>query len=58
MHAIAAAPAGASYGAWALVAGLAIAAGCAARAARYYRRRKARRSLATGGAPEVSGESR
>jgi membrane protein DedA with SNARE-associated domain len=44
---------GASLGA--LVAGLAIAAGCAVLAARYYRRRKARRLLA--GAAEASGES-
>ena len=36
----------------ALVAGLAIAAGCAAIAARYYRRRKARSSLATVSAPD------
>jgi membrane protein DedA with SNARE-associated domain len=36
----------------ALVAGLATAAGCAALAARYYRRRKARRSLATVSAPD------
>jgi membrane-associated protein len=42
----------------ALVAGLAIAAGCVTLAARYYRRRKARRLLGNAGAPEVSGESR
>jgi membrane protein DedA with SNARE-associated domain len=42
----------------ALVAGLAIAAGCAAAAARYYRRRKTRRLLARASAREVSGESR
>jgi membrane-associated protein len=41
----------------ALVAGLAIAAGCVTLAARYYRRRKARRLLGNAGAPEVSGES-
>jgi membrane protein DedA with SNARE-associated domain len=40
----------------ALVAGLAIAAGCAVLAARYYRRRKARRLLAS--AAEAGGESR
>lgn len=40
----------------ALVAGLAIAAGCAMLAARYFRRRKARRLLA--GTAEASGESR
>jgi hypothetical protein len=39
-----------------LVAGLAIAAGCAALAARYFRRRKARRLPA--GTAEASGESR
>jgi membrane protein DedA with SNARE-associated domain len=38
----------------ALVAGLATAAGCAVLAARYYRRRKARRSLANVRTPEVS----
>ena len=42
----------------ALVAGLAIAAGCAAAAARYYRRRKTRRLLARASAREVSEESR
>ena len=42
----------------ALVAGLAIAAGCITLAARYYRRRKARRLLGKASAPEVSGESR
>jgi len=42
----------------ALVAGLAIAAGCAAAAARYYRRRKAHRLLADVSPREVSGESR
>jgi membrane protein DedA with SNARE-associated domain len=42
----------------ALVAGLAIAAGCAVFAARYYRRRKTRRLLARARAREVSGESR
>jgi membrane protein DedA with SNARE-associated domain len=42
----------------ALVAGLAIAAGCVTLAARYYRRRKARRLLGNAGAPEVSEESR
>ena len=42
----------------ALVAGLAVAAGCAVLAARYYRRRKARRSLAGTNAGDGSGESR
>jgi membrane protein DedA with SNARE-associated domain len=43
----------------ALVAGVAIAAGCITLAARYYRRRKARRALAGVGGPEASrGESR
>ncbi len=42
----------------ALVAGLAIAAGCAVLAARYYRRRKARRLLAGASAGEASGKSR
>jgi membrane protein DedA with SNARE-associated domain len=42
----------------ALVAGLAIAAGCAVLATRYYRRRKARRSLAGTNAGEASGGSR
>ena len=42
----------------ALVAGLALAAGCALLALRYYRRRKARRLLARAGASEVSGEPR
>ena len=42
----------------ALVAGLAIAAGCITLAARYYRRRKARRLLGKASAPEVSRESR
>jgi membrane protein DedA with SNARE-associated domain len=43
----------------ALVAGLAIAAGCITLAAAYYRRRKARRALAGVGAPEASrGEPR
>jgi len=42
----------------ALVAGLAIAAGCAVLAARYYRRRKARRLLAGVSPRKVSGESR
>jgi membrane-associated protein len=41
----------------ALVAGLAIAAGCAVLAARYYRRRKARRLPAGTSAGEVAGES-
>ncbi len=41
----------------ALVAGLAIAAGCITLAARYYRRRKARRLLGNASAPEASGES-
>ena len=47
---------GASLGA--LVAGLVIAAGCAVLAARYYRRRKARRLLAGASAGEASGQSR
>jgi membrane protein DedA with SNARE-associated domain len=47
---------GASLGA--LVAGLAIAAGCVMLALRYYRRRKARRLLARAGAGETSGKSR
>jgi hypothetical protein len=47
---------GASLGA--LVAGLVIAAGCAVLAARYYRRRKARRLLTDVSARETSGESR
>ena len=47
---------GASLGA--LVAGLAIAAGCIVLAARYYRRRRARRFLADASPREVSGESR
>jgi membrane protein DedA with SNARE-associated domain len=42
----------------ALVAGLAIAAGCIVLAARYYRRRRARRLLASASASEASGESR
>ena len=42
----------------ALVAGLAIAAGCAVLGVRYYRRRRARRLLAGGSPHEVSGESR
>ncbi len=42
----------------ALVAGLAIAAGCAMLAARYYRRRKARRLLAGASAGEAGGQSR
>ncbi|MGO9159482.1 MAG: hypothetical protein ACLP7J_02030 [Streptosporangiaceae bacterium] len=42
----------------ALVAGLAIAAGCAVLAARYYRRRRARRLLAGVSPRKVSGESR
>lgn len=41
----------------ALVAGLAIAAGCAVLAARYYRRRKARRLPAGASAGDVSGET-
>jgi membrane-associated protein len=41
-----------------LVAGLAITAGCAMLAVRYYRRRKARRMLAGTSAGEVSGQSR
>jgi membrane protein DedA with SNARE-associated domain len=45
-----------SFGA--VLAGLAIAAGCAVPAARYYRRRRARRSMADVSAREVSGESR
>jgi len=47
---------GASLGA--LVAGLAIAAGCAVLATRYYRRRKDRRRLAGATAGEASRESR
>jgi membrane protein DedA with SNARE-associated domain len=46
---------GASLGA--LVAGLAIAAGCVTLAVRYYHRRKARRLLADVGGREVGGES-
>ena len=42
----------------ALVAGLAIAAGCVTLAARYYRRRRVRRLRGNAGAPEVSEESR
>jgi membrane protein DedA with SNARE-associated domain len=42
----------------ALVAGVAIAAGCVTLGARYYRRRKARRSLANASAPGISGGSR
>ena len=42
----------------ALAAGLAIAAGCVTLAARYYRRRKARRLLGKAAAPEASGELR
>jgi len=42
----------------ALVAGLAVAAGCAVLAVRYYRRRKARRSLAGTNVGDASGESR
>jgi membrane protein DedA with SNARE-associated domain len=42
----------------ALAAGLAIAAGCVTLAARYYRRRKARRLMAKVSPPEASGESR
>jgi membrane-associated protein len=42
----------------ALVAGLAVAAGCAVLAARYYRRRRARRPLAGASAAEMGGESR
>jgi membrane protein DedA with SNARE-associated domain len=42
----------------ALVAGLAIGAGCVTLAVRYYQRRKARRQSARVSGPEVSGESR
>ena len=42
----------------ALLIGLAIAAGCAMLAVRYYRRRRARSLLSGLSSPEVSGESR